>query len=101
MGKKMIGDRILEEGLYHYYPQTRGRVKFTMTGSSLTFNHYIRSHNGEVYGLDSTPQRFWDGPHQEWLNPQIPNVKGLYQTGVDVTTLGFTGGLMAGVLTAH
>lgn len=99
--KKRIGDRILEEGLYHYYPQTRGKVTYQMTGSSLTFNHFIGSQKGEVYGLDSTPQRFQPGPHQEWLRPRMPGIQGGFQTGVDVTTLGVTGGLMAGILTAH
>jgi all-trans-retinol 13,14-reductase len=99
--KRKIGDRILEEGLYHYYPQTRGKVTFTMTGSSLTFNHYIGSERGEVYGLDSAPLRFQQGAHQSWLRPQLPGIKGAFQTGVDVTTLGVTGALMAGVLTAH
>jgi len=99
--KKKLGDRILEEGLYHYYPQTREKVSFTMTGSALTFNHFIGSHEGEVYGLDSTPLRFQAGPHQEWLRPRMPGIKGGFQTGVDVTTLGVTGGLMAGILTAH
>ena len=55
--KKMLEERILEEGLYKFYPHTRGTVDFTMVGSSLTFNHYIRSHRGEVYGLESHPDQ--------------------------------------------
>lgn len=99
--KKKLENRILEEGLYHYYPQTRGKVTLTMTGSALTFNHYIGSHRGEALGLDSPPARFQAGPHQEWLRPRMPGIQGGFQTGVDITTLGVTGGLMAGILTAH
>eukprot|EP00854_Cymbomonas_tetramitiformis_P004712 gene4712-5765_t len=95
--KKIFEDRILEEGLYKYYPQCRGRVDFTEVGSSLTFNHYIGSERGEVYGLESHPERFEE---DDWLRPQtkIPN---LFLTGQDVTTLGVTGAMMGGILTAH
>ena len=89
--------RILEEGLYKYYPQTRGKVDFTMVGSSLTFNYYLRSHRGEVYGLESHPERF---QADDWLRARSA-VPGLYMTGQDVTTLGVTGALMSGIITAH
>ena len=55
--KKQFEDRILE-ALYFYYPQTRGAVDYTLVGSPLTFNFYIGSQKGEVYGLESHPQRF-------------------------------------------
>ena len=35
----------------------------------------------------------------DWLRPQT-DVPGLYMTGQDVTTLGVTGALMSGILTA-
>jgi all-trans-retinol 13,14-reductase len=50
---------------------------------------------GEMYGLDHTPQRF----HQKWLRPQT-NIKNLYLTGQDVTTVGLTSALFSGLLTA-
>ena len=90
-------DRILEEGLYHYYPKTKGKVKYCEVGSPLTFNHYIGSQRGECYGLDNKPIRY---QHDDWLIPKT-HIKGLYLTGIDITSVGFTGGLMAGVLTAH
>jgi all-trans-retinol 13,14-reductase len=68
-----------------------------MTGSSLTFNHYLGSHYGEVYGLEGAPERF---QVKDWLRPRT-DIKGLYMTGQDVTTLGVTGALMSGILTAH
>jgi len=95
--KKMFENRILEEGLYKYYPQCREKVDYTMVGSPLTFNFYIGSTMGEVYGLDGTCDRF---KINDWLRPKT-DIPGLYLTGCDITTLGVTGGLMSGVLTAH
>jgi all-trans-retinol 13,14-reductase len=94
----IIAPRVVaSQGLYKYYPHTRGSVDFTMVGSSLTFNHFIGSHRGEVYGLESHPERF---DMDDWLRPKSW-VPGLYTTGQDNTTLGVTGALMSGVLTAH
>jgi all-trans-retinol 13,14-reductase len=95
--KSMFEKRILEEGLYKYYPKTRGTVKHTSVGSSLTFNHFLNSERGEVYGLEAHPERF---EPEDWLRPEsaLPD---LFLTGQDVTTLGVTGALMSGILTAH
>ena len=95
--KQQYANRILEEGLYHYYPKTRGKVVYTEVGSPLTFNHYIGSQKGEVYGLNSKPLRF---QHDDWLIPKT-HIDGFYITGQDITTLGVTGAMMSGVLTAH
>jgi all-trans-retinol 13,14-reductase len=94
--KKIFQKRILEEGLYKYYPQTKGKVKFTSIGSPLTFNYYIGSTKGEVYGADMNPNRF---QKDDLLRPKT-DINGLYLTGQDITTLGFTGAMMAGILTA-
>ena len=66
-------------------------------GSPLTFNHYLNSERGEVYGLESHPARFCE---DDWLRPETP-LPGLLLTGQDITTLGVTGALMSGILTAH
>lgn len=95
--KKKYADRILEEGLYHYYPKTRGKVTYCEVGSPLTFNNYIGSQRGECYGLDNNPSRY---QHDDWLLPKT-HIPGLFITGQDITTVGVTGALMAGVLTAH
>ena len=95
--KKRYATRILEEGLHHYYPKTRGKVKYCEVGTPLTFNHYIGSQRGECYGLDNKPMRY---QHDDWLIPTT-HIQNFFQTGQDVTTLGVTGALMSGVLTAH
>ena len=88
--------RILQ-GLFEYYPQLESKVEFTMVGSPLTFNHYIGSTEGEVYGMKNSVDRFCK---DDWLRPQT-EIPGLFLTGQDVTTLGITGAMMGGVLTAH
>lgn len=95
--KQHFENRILEEGLYKYYPQCREKVDFTLVGSPLTFNYYIGSQKGEVYGLNGVCERF---KINDWLRPET-DVNGLYLTGCDITTLGVTGGIMSGILTAH
>ncbi|EGD78109.1 hypothetical protein PTSG_08987 [Salpingoeca rosetta] len=94
--KKMFGERMLE-GFFHYYPKCRGKVDYTDVGSSLTFNHYLNSLRGEVYGLANDAARFAE---HDWLRPET-NIKNFYLTGQDIVTVGVTGALMAGVLTAH
>ena len=94
--KKIFERRILEEGLYKYYPQTKDKVKFTSIGTPLTFNYYIGSVKGEVYGADMTPSRF---QADDILRPKT-DINNLYLTGQDITTLGFTGAMMSGILTA-
>lgn len=94
--KEMLKKRCLEV-LFHHYPHLKDRVDYTMTGSSLTFNFYIGSRRGEVYGLESHPLRF---EKKDWLRPGT-HIPGLYLTGQDVATLGVTGAMMGGILTAH
>lgn len=96
--KHRFGERILEEGLYHHYPQTRGFVDYVEVGTPLTNANYIAAPTGESYGLEHTPKRYTT-THTH-LRPQTA-IKGLYLTGQDVATAGFAGGLMGGVLTAH
>ena len=95
--KDQYAKRILEEGLYHYYPQTKGTVDYVDVASPLTFNYYINSLQGEAYGLDNKPSRF---SLDDWLRP-ITHINNLYLTGQDISTLGVTGAMMAGVITAH
>ena len=41
--KNQFADRILNEGLYKYYPHTKDCIDYINVGSPLTFNHYINS----------------------------------------------------------
>ena len=46
----MFEKRIIN-GLLEYYPHLKDKIDYTLVGSPLTFNHYIGSQQGEVYGM--------------------------------------------------
>ncbi len=92
--KARLAQRMLE-ALYEQVPQLRGKVDFHELATPLTTEHFCNFAQGEIYGVDHTPQRF----RQRFLAPATP-VKGLYLTGADIVTCGVGGALMGGVLTA-
>jgi len=95
--KTQFKDRILNDALLKRFPHLEGKVQYVEVGSPLSVKHYLGSSTGECYGLECTPgDRFHK---DDWLLPQTP-IHGLFLTGQDVTTLGFSSALSAGVLTA-
>lgn len=95
--KAQLIDHLLEVGLFRHFPQLRHSVAYTKLGTPLTFNHFIGTSQGECYGMDNHCTRFQE---DDWLRPQT-KIPGLYMTGHDLMTMGVTGALMGGVLTAH
>ena len=95
--KNLIGERMLEEGLYKYFPQTRGKVLDYNIASPLTTQFYIGAADGESYGLDMNEYRLINGGK---LRPKT-SINNLFLTGQDICTLGVTGAMMGGVLTAN
>ena len=68
-------------------------------GSPFTLDHYINSSNGQMYGLDHAVKRF--GIEASiLLRPECIGVEGLYFSGQDVSSAGFVGAQMGGILTA-
>jgi all-trans-retinol 13,14-reductase len=94
--KNKIGERMLEEGLYKFFPKTRGCVEHSEMGTPLTTQFYLGAGDGESYGLDINKYRLLDGIG---LRPKT-SIDGLYLTGQDICTLGVAGALNAGVMTA-
>jgi all-trans-retinol 13,14-reductase len=92
--KEKIAQRLLEE-LYKQLPHLRGKVDFYELSTPLTTQHFVNYENGEIYGLDHTPDRF----RQRFLKPRTP-IKNFYLTGQDIVTAGVGAALFAGVLTA-
>jgi len=88
--KAKITDKMMEI-LYHYYPKTRGKVKFLSTASPLTNEFYLG--RTESYGLAHNCERFTSLE----LRPQtdIPN---LFLTGQDIFCAGFAGALFGGLI---
>lgn len=95
--KELMAQRMINEGLYKYYPKTKGKITHYEVGTPLTNQFYLGYIDGESYGLDSSNYRY---TQTELLRPET-NIKNFYLTGQDICTLGFTGALMSGVLTAH
>ena len=95
--KDRIGERMLEEGLYKFFPNTRGNVEHFEMGTPLTTQHYLGAKYGESYGLGINKHRLLNG---HALRPKT-HIQGLYLTGQDICTLGVAGALNSGVMTAN
>ena len=91
--KENISNRLLEV-LYKYMPQVKGKVSHFELSSPLTTQHFVNYDEGEIYGLDHSPERF----RQEILQPRTP-IKNLYLTGQDVVTAGVAAALFSGAIT--
>jgi all-trans-retinol 13,14-reductase len=95
--KKQIGERMLEEGLFRFYPELREKVLETNFGTPLSTQFYLNAVGGESYGMDMNLYRLTQSID---LRPKT-DINGLYLTGQDICTLGVTGAMMAGVITAN
>ncbi|KAK3603232.1 hypothetical protein CHS0354_007562 [Potamilus streckersoni] len=81
------------------FPKLEGKLEYMDVGTPLSNKHYLGAPKGEMYGLNNTLSRFSPEVSME-LRPQT-NIPGLYITGQDVVTCGFSGALFAGVFTAE
>ena len=94
--KNEISLKILDTILYEYFPQTKGKVTNYDGATPLTSKFYLNSQCGESYGLEMNKYRAVSSYN---IRPRT-SIKNFYLTGQDICTLGFTGALMSGVLTA-
>lgn len=95
--KDVLGDRMIKEGLLKKFPELEDKIEDINIGSPLTTKHYLNSYYGESYGLDMSSERLLNGGK---LRPKT-DIKNLYLTGQDICSIGITGGMMSGVLTAN
>jgi len=96
--KNTLGHKMIEQTC-QLYPQIRDCIDFTDIGSPVTNKYYISQPHGEIYGLDHTIERF-DPLMVAKLRPAT-DIPGLYLTGQDILSCGFTGALFAGVISAQ
>lgn len=87
--------RRLQRELERAVPAVAGKIDYAELSTPLTTRHFMNYARGEAYGLAVTPERFLSRA----LTPQT-SIKGLYLTGQDVATLGVTGAMMGGLLSA-
>jgi len=96
--KNCIGHQMVEQ-VCRLCPEIKDNIDYIEIASPVTNKHYLAAPNGEIYGLDHSRERF-DPEMVAKLRPET-DVPGLYLTGQDILTCGFTGGLFSGVLTAQ
>ncbi|XP_037093628.1 all-trans-retinol 13,14-reductase-like [Pollicipes pollicipes] len=95
--KNTIGDKLVAQAT-RLFPQIRDHIDYVSFGSPVTNNFYLGAPRGEMYGMDHNQERF-SGESQTLLRPAT-DVPGLYLTGQDILSCGFSGGLYGGVLAA-
>jgi len=92
--KEKISKQLLEY-LYHYVPQTKGKVDYYELSTPLTIQHFQGYLNGEMYGIEFTPERF----KNRSLKPRTP-IKNLYLAGQDIVCAGIGGAVMSAIICA-
>lgn len=92
IGRKMWGQ------VCTLFPHLEDKMDYIDVGSPLSNRYYFGSPRGEVYGADHDVRRF-DPLTQIELRPETP-ISGLYLTGQDILTCGFSGAMHSGLLTA-
>jgi len=92
--KEKLSARILNI-VFDQVPGIKDAVDYTELSTPLTVRDLANYKRGEMYGISHTPDRF----RQRWLRPQS-ELKNLYFTGQDVTTVGVSSALFSGLLTA-
>lgn len=92
--KEKLTKKLLD-ALYQQCPQIKGKVKVTELSTPLSTRHFCNYEEGEIYGVNHTPERFED----TFLRVHTP-IKGFYLTGQDICTAGVAGALAGGVITS-
>jgi all-trans-retinol 13,14-reductase len=92
--KEQLKARLLTE-LEQAVPAVKGKVDYSELSSPLSTRHFMNYELGEAYGIATTPARFG----ARFLRAATP-LANLYLTGQDVGSLGLTGALFGGAITA-
>lgn len=95
--KEKIGRQMWKQ-VEELFPKLAGTLDYIDIGTPLSNKYYLGQPEGEIYGLDHGKARFLPEISMH-LRPQS-GIPGLYLTGQDILTAGFTGALTSGVLTA-
>ena len=90
--KRQFAERLQRE-LERHAPALAGKIDVAELSTPLTTRHFMNYGEGEIYGLNSTPERF----KLRCLTPRTP-IRHLYLTGQDICSLGVTGAMFGGVL---
>lgn len=88
------------ERLYKYYPKTQGHITHVEISTPLSAEHFINSPDGASYGLEWTGEHFEQKLHDDFFNPSVQKIDGMFMTGEAVAFGGFYGALATGYATA-
>lgn len=95
--KERIGRQMWKQ-CTQLFPKLEGRLDYLDIGTPLSNKYYLGQPEGEMYGLHHSRHRF-DPEISMYLRPQS-GVPGLWLTGQDLISAGFSGGMHGGLLTA-
>ncbi len=92
--KEKIKNYLLEK-LYLTLPQTKDRIEICELSTPLSTKHFSNYSNGEIYGLEHTPERF----NLRQLRAKT-NYKNLFLTGQDIVCVGVGAAMFSGLITS-
>lgn len=95
--KKIFGHKAVEQAC-QLFPSIRDHIDYVNIGTPLSNQHYLGAPQGEIYGLDHTRERF-----SAWANAVLrpkTDIPGLFISGQDICSCGFSGALWGGFLCA-
>ena len=95
--KEVLGKKIWSQVL-EVYPKLEDKVEYFNVATPLTYRFYIASPKGEIFGCSHNKERFTPIT-AAMMRPSTP-IPGLYLTGKDVFTCGFSGAMQGGLLTS-
>ncbi len=97
-GLKMAIGRQMWNQVCELFPQLEGRDEYFDVGTPLSNQYYLGTPRGEVYGIDHDIARFTPEVIAD-LRPET-DIPGLYLTGQDMLSCGFSGAMYGGLLCA-
>ncbi|KAK8400464.1 hypothetical protein O3P69_003254 [Scylla paramamosain] len=92
-----FGHKAVEQAC-RLFPSIRNHIDYVSVGTPVSNNYYLGAPRGEIYGLDHTRERF-----SLWNNAILrakTDIPGLFLTGQDVCSCGFSGALYGGLFSA-
>jgi len=92
--KQQLTENLLDI-LYQHVPKVKNKIDYMSLSTPLTTRHFCNYQQGEIYGLEHTPERF-----QQRALRASTSIKGLYLSGQDVVACGIAGATITGAMTA-
>ena len=87
--------QIMLKRLFLLFPQIKEHVVYTEVSTPLSTKYFSDYKQGEIYGIEHSPQRF----NFNFLRPKT-KIKGLFLVGQDITIVGVAGAMLSGMLAA-